>query len=121
MKEVLLFGISLASASCFANSNSAAALAIQFQDAVNAGKYEQALNYWEEEKRKQMAQHNSQLVPQLFSHIKLQKDSIKSQCNKSTCTVSASYQDDSGEQKDIIYTFVGKDSLKLSNVRANGS
>lgn len=95
-------------------------LAMAYQEQLNAGNTEQALNYWQPQKAAQFKKDNGNLLLQLFGSIEIIKESISSSCDGSSCTVSAQFKNNDNDLQQIIYTFSGVDNLKLSKVHTQG-
>lgn len=95
-------------------------IALAYQESINNGNIEKALDYWLPEKAKQFEKDNGLILSQLLGDINIIKDTVFSSCNKSSCTVSAQFRNNENELRKVVYTFVGGDKLKLSNIKTQG-
>lgn len=95
-------------------------IAMAYQEQLNIGNIELALDYWLPEKAVQFKKDNGFVLSQLLGDIEIIKETVNSSCNKSSCKVSAEFRNNDNELQQIIYTFESVDNLKLSSVQTHG-
>lgn len=121
MKNWILFtSLAIVFSSLARANESPREIAMAYQELLNAGNIELAMDYWLPQNAAQFKKDNGVVLTQLFGNIDVIKDTVYSNCNISSCKVVAKFRNQDNELRQVVYSFESENNLKLINVQTRG-